>query len=457
MATIEIDVVVVGLGPGGEDLAGRLAGEGLAVVGVERHLTGGECPYYGCIPSKMIVRAADALAEGRRIPQLAGTAGIAPDFTPVADRIRDEATDDWNDQVAVDRLVGKGVHFVRGTGVLAGPGRVVVGDDTFVAGRGVVLNVGTSPAVPPIDGLAEAHPWTNRDVLRVRAAPASLVVIGGGAVGLELGQAFARFGTKVTIVEGGPRILGPEEPESSELLTTVLEREGIAVRTGAGVAEVRRDGSVIVQLADGSTIEADEVLVATGRVPNVRGIGLGTVGLDEDARPAITTDERMRVIGAERLWAIGDITGRGAFTHMSMYESAIAGDDILGVERPRTAATHAVSRVTFTDPEVGSVGLTEVQARAAGIDVRVGLADSSTSSRGWIHGPGNDGLMKLVADAERGILVGATSVGPRGGEVLSMFNLAVHARIPISELRTMIYAYPTFYRGALDALADLDA
>ena len=457
MATVDVDVVVVGLGPGGEDLAGRLASQGLSVVGIERRLTGGECPYYGCIPSKMIVRAADVLAEGRRIELLAGTATIVPDFGLVADRIRDEATDDWNDQVAVDRLVGKGVRFVRGTGVLDGVRRVTVGDDTFVAARGVVLNVGTSPAIPPIDGLADAHPWTNRDILQVRQAPASMVVIGGGAIGLELGQAFARFGTAVTIVEGGPRILGPEEPESSELLTRVLEREGIVVHTGAGVTAVHRDGKVEVTLADGTTIEADEVLVAAGRTPNVRGIGLGTVGLDEAARPAMTTDEHMRVNGVEGLWAIGDITDRGAFTHMSMYESAIAGDDILGVAQPRTAATHAVSRVTFTDPEVGSVGMTEAQARAAGLDVRVGLADGAASTRGWIHGPGNDGLMKLVADADRGILVGATSVGPRGGEVLSMFNLAVHARIPIAELRTMIYAYPTFYRGALDALADLDA
>ncbi len=208
MGTFDVDVVVVGLGPGGEDLAGRLAAEGLAVVGVERHLTGGECPYYGCIPSKMIVRAADALAEARRVDQLAGHGHRLAGLRARRRRIRDEATDDWNDQVAVDRLVGKGVRFVRGTGVLDGVGRVRVGDDTFVAARGVVLNVGTSPAVPPIDGLAEARPWTNRDILQIREAPASLAVIGGGAIGLELGQGLARFGTKVTIIEVGPRILG---------------------------------------------------------------------------------------------------------------------------------------------------------------------------------------------------------------------------------------------------------
>lgn len=197
---------------------------------------------------------------------------------------------------------------------------------------------------------------------------------------------------------------------------------------------------------------SDELLVAAGRVPNVRGIGLASIGPDETARPTFTVDDSMRVIGAPSLWAVGDIAGRGSFTHMAAYEAAIAADDILGVENPRLAETHAVSRVTFTDPEVGSVGLTEAQARAAGLNVRVGVADSSTSSRGWLHGAGNEGLMKLVEDVDRGVLVGATTVGPRGGELLGLFNLAIHARVPVSELRTMIYAYPTFIRGALAAL-----
>jgi pyruvate/2-oxoglutarate dehydrogenase complex dihydrolipoamide dehydrogenase (E3) component len=452
----QVDVVVVGLGPGGEDVAGQLAVAGLRVVGIESHLVGGECPYYGCIPSKMIIRAADLLQEARRVDTMAGSATVTPNYEVVADRIRDEASDDWNDQVAVDRLIGKGATFVRGRGVLDGPGRVVVGDDVYVASRGVVLATGTSPAVPPIAGLAEAHPWTNRDIVKVRTNPASLTVLGGGAIGLELAQAFSRFGTKVTVIEAGDRILGPEEPESSELLARVLREEGIDIRTGVAAAAVERTASgVTVTLSDDTTVTSDEILVAAGRVPNLRGIGLGTVGLDETARPTFTTDSHMRVSGIDALWAVGDIAGRGAFTHMAVYEAGVAVDDILGVASPRLAQDHAVSRVTFTDPEVGSVGMTEAQARSAGIDVNVGLADSSTSSRGWLHGAGNAGLMKLVADADRGILVGATSVGPRGGEVLSMFNLAVHARIPIAQLRTMIYAYPTFYRGALDALAHL--
>ncbi len=455
MSALEFDIIVIGMGPGGEDVAGQLAAAGLSVLGIESHLVGGECPYYGCIPSKMIIRAADLLQEARRVNEMAGTAVVTPDYSIVADRIRDEATDDWNDQVAVDRFVGKGGTFVRGRGRLDGPGRVMVGDDLYTARRGVVVATGTSPALPPIPGLADSAPWTNRDVFKIREVPASLIVLGGGAIGLELAQAFSRFGSKVTVVEALDRILAPEEPESSALLAEVLSAEGINIRTGQAAASVRRDGRVTVTLADGSEINADEILVAAGRTPNVRGIGLDTVGLDETARPSFTVDTRMRVNGVDGLWAVGDITGKGAFTHMAVYQAAIAFDDITGAQSPRLSEDHAVSRVTFTDPEVGSVGMTEAQARAAGLNVRVGLADSSTSSRGWLHGAGNEGLMKLVADADKGVLVGATSVGPRGGEVLSMFNLAVHARVPIAQLRSMIYAYPTFYRGALDALADL--
>ena len=448
-----VDVVVIGMGPGGEDAAGRLVQAGLKVVGVEPHLVGGECPYYGCIPSKMIIRAAGLLAEANRVTAMAGSATVVPDFSMVASRIRNEATDNWDDTVAVDRFVGKGGAFVRGRGVLDGRGRVVVGDDVYVAARGVILATGTSPAIPPIPGLAEAKPWTNRDIFKIRTNPKSLIVVGGGAIGLELAQSFRRFGTAVTVVEAADRVLAVEEPESSILITRALKDEGIEFRVGVAIASAGRgEGRVTLTLADGSVVEADEILVAAGRTPNLTGIGLDTVGLDERSRPAITTDEHMRVVGTERLWAVGDIAGRGAFTHMAVYEAAIAVDDILEVDGPIVAESHAVSRVTFTEPEVGSVGMTEAQARAAGINVKIGLADSSTSSRGWLHGFGNEGLMKLIVDGDRDILVGASSVGPRGGEVLAMFNLAVHARIPVASLRTMIYAYPTFYRGALDAL-----
>jgi len=449
MSDEAVDVVVIGLGPGGESAATKLAQAGLSVVGVDQRLVGGECPYYGCIPSKMVIRGADVLAEGRRIPHLAGTSTVTSDWTPVHLRIRDEATTDWDDKVAVDRLVEAGVTFVRGPGRLTGPRTVSVDGRSFTASRGVLLNTGTEPAAPPITGLAGTPYWTNRDVLRADELPGSLVVIGGGAIGAELAQGLARFGVAVTVVEVASRILAPEEPEASALVASVFEREGIEVLTGASIGSVAYDQGLFAVTLGPRTLQADRLLVAAGRRPNLGAIGLDTVGLDPKAR-SVDVDGRMRA--GDGLWAIGDITGKGAFTHMSMYQSAIAVRDILGQDGPE-AAYRAVPRVTFTDPEVGSVGLTEQGARDRGLRVRVGVTDLSTSTRGWIHRA--EGLIKLVEDADRGVLVGATSVGPTGGEVLSMLTTAIHAEVPTSTLTSMIYAYPTFHRAVEDALAHL--
>jgi len=454
-----VDLVVIGLGPGGEHLATEAAKAGLNVVGIDERLVGGECPYWGCIPSKMAIRAANLLADARRVGTLAGAAEVTSDWGLVHARIRDEATDDWDDTVAVERLEQAGVRFVRGHGRLVGTGVVEVGGTRFVASRGVVLNTGTSPSAPPVEGLADTPFWTNRDVLETPDLPASMVVIGGGAIGAELSQAFARFGTTVTLVEAAPRILAFEEPESSELVAQAMAADGIRVVAGASIGSVRHtDGRFTVALTDagGTDIElaADRLLVAAGRRPNIAEIGLETVGLDPKAR-SVDTDPQMRA--GEKLWAIGDITGKGAFTHMSMYQAAVALADITrrcGVDS-RAAEYHAVPRVTFTDPEVGSVGMTEQQARDAGLDVAVGLAPLAESTRGWITGPGGEGVIKLVEDRSAGHLVGATSVGPMGGEVLSMLATAVHARIPVATLSRMPFAYPTFHRAVETALADL--
>jgi pyruvate/2-oxoglutarate dehydrogenase complex dihydrolipoamide dehydrogenase (E3) component len=450
----EFDVVVIGMGPGGEHVAEELARAGLAVAAVEDSLVGGECPYWGCVPSKMMIRAANLLAEGRRIPGLAGSSAVTAGWSPVARRIREEATDSWNDAVAADRYTGLGGTLLRGRGRVCGPGRVIVGNDTLVARRGIVINNGTRAAVPPIPGLAGTPYWTNHEAIETEQVPRSLIVLGGGPIGAELSQVFARFGSRVTVVEAADRMLSVNEPEAGTLIAEVFAREGIEVRTGAGAESVAHVGSSFtVTLRGGATLSAERLLVATGRHYDLAELGIGTVGLDESAR-FIPVDASL--IAAPGLWAIGDVAGQGAFTHMSMYHAEIVIAQFLG--RPyRPAEYHAVPHVTFTDPEVAGVGLTEARAREQFADVRVSVQQLPESTRGWLHKAGNDGFIKLVADAARGILVGATSVGPAGGEVLSMLTLAVHAQIPVQRLREMIYAYPTFHRAVAEALAKLDA
>lgn len=446
------DVVVLGMGPGGEDVAGSLASAGLSVIGIEAGLVGGECPYWGCIPSKMMIRAANLLAEARRIPGVAGSATVSPDWAPVAARIRAEATDNWDDTVAVDRFVGKGGTFVRGRGRLVAFDVVEVNGERYQATRALVVATGTTAAVPPITGLAGTPYWTNREAIEVEELPRSIVVLGGGAIGAELAQVYARFGTDVTIVEALPRLLPLEEPEAGGLLADVFRGEGIDVVTGAGAERVDYDGKFRVAVNGGRDVVAERLLVATGRRVDLAALGAGVLGVDVATTRALPVDEHLRV--TDGVWAVGDVTGRGAFTHVAMYQASIAVADILGVQH-RPADYSALPRVTFTDPEVGSVGLTVQAARDAGIDIAIGRADVPSTARGWLHKTGNEGFIQLVADRGRGVLVGATSVGPHGGEVLGLLTLAVHAGVPIDELRSMIYAYPTFHRGVEDAVRNL--
>lgn len=447
-----VDAVVLGLGPGGEDVAGSLAEAGFSVVGIEAGLVGGECPYWGCIPSKMMIRAAHLIAESRRIPGMAGSSTVTPDWGPVAARIREEATDNWDDTVAVERFVGKGGTFVRGRGRLVAADTVEVDGHRYRATRALVVATGTTAAVPPIPGLADTPFWTNRQAVEAEELPGSIIVLGGGAIGAELAQVYARFGVEVTVVEAADRLLPLEEPEAGELLAEVFAGEGVDVMVGVAAEQVSHDGVFHVRLADGSEVVADELLVATGRRVDLAGLGAEVLGVDVESARALPVDEHLRV--TDGVWAVGDVTGKGAFTHVAAYQSKIAAADILG--EPHTPADYAaLPRVTFTDPEVGSVGLTVQAARDAGLDVAVGRAQVPSTARGWLHKAGNEGFIQLVADQQRGVLVGATSMGPNGGEVLGLLTLAVHARTPIEELRTMIYAYPTFHRGIEDALRDL--
>ncbi|MFI9642664.1 dihydrolipoyl dehydrogenase family protein [Micromonospora sp. NPDC051925] len=486
-----VDVVVVGLGVGGEEVAGRLAEAGLTVVGVERDLVGGECPYWGCIPSKMMIRAGNTLAEARRVNGLAGSAQVRPDWALVAKRIREEATDTWNDRAAVDRFTGKGGRFLRGSGRLDGPGRVRVGEQVFQARRGIVLGTGTRPSIPPIDGLADTPYWTNHQAIEVAELPTSLLVLGGGAIGVELAQVFARFGVRVTVLEASGRVLALEEPESSGVVAAALRADGVEIATDVKAERVDHDGDTFTVHAGERSFNAEQLLVVTGRRAHLDELGLDTIGVDATQR-YLPVDDRMHV--TDEVWAVGDVTGEGAFTHIAMYQASIVVAEVLdharraeggpdasgtasvvggamgaasavggalGAVGPSAAGTvpradyRALPRVTFTDPEVGAVGLTERQARERGINMQVGFTELSSSTRGWIHRTEPGGFIKLIADADQGVLIGATSVGPAGGEVLSALVVAVHAAVPVSQLRHMIYAYPTFHRAIESALADL--
>jgi len=466
---MDFDLIVLGLGPGGEAVAGSVAEAGRSVLGVDEQLVGGECPYFGCIPSKMIIRGSDVLAESRRVNSIAGRASDQPDFAPVAKRIHDEATDGWDDLVAVERFEGQGGTFARAHGRLAGrdgSGRLLVesGDETHTA-TNVVIATGTAPALPPIDGLADlSHGvdgvlWTNREIVKTSTAPASMVVIGGGAIGCELAQGMARFGTRVTVVEGAPHLLMPEEPEAGKVVAEVFEREGIAVHQGVAVESVAAGGDgVVVTLADGTTASGEKLLVAAGRKPNLDSIGLDSIGLDPSAR-SLDVDDRMQVLDADGapvagLHAVGDITGRGAFTHVAVWQARVLAAHLLDREEA-FGGYHGLAWATFTDPEVGRTGLTEQQARDNGLNVRVGTQQIASNSRGWMHGEGNDGFIKVVEDADRGVLVGATVVGPYGGELIGLLTLAVHAEVPVATLETMHYVFPTLHRGVLEAVGEL--
>lgn len=447
------DVAVIGLGPGGEQVAGTLAEKGLQVLGIERELVGGECPYWGCVPTKMMVRAAQSIAEARAVPLLAGQVeGLVPQWAPVAARIRAEATDTWNDAVAADRFTNKGGVLVRGTGKVISNTEVAVGDQHYQVRKAIVVATGTKAAIPPIPGLADVDYWTNRELVEASELPSSLVVLGGGAIGCELSQMLARFGVKVTLIEAAPRLLAAEEPQASEILSGVLKAEGVVVLVGVAAQQVSSsDAGVEVQLTDGTSVKAERILVATGRRADPAAVGLRSVGVPADAKVA-PVDDRCRV--SEGVWAVGDITGKGAFTHVAMYQAGIVIADILGEPGP-AASYHALPRVTFTDPEVGAVGLTEAQARERLDQVQVGSTQLSATTRGWIHKVGNEGLIKLIADPQQGVLVGATAMGPAGGEVLGALAVAVHARVSLDALASMIYAYPTFHRGIEQALHDL--
>jgi pyruvate/2-oxoglutarate dehydrogenase complex dihydrolipoamide dehydrogenase (E3) component len=334
--------------------------------------------------------------------------------------------------------------LVRGQAVLTGRRTVEVGGQTLEARRAIVIATGTEPAVPPIAGLDQVDYWTNREAVMTTTQPASLIVLGGGATGVELAQAFARFGTRVHVVEALGRLFPTEEAEAGRLLAHYLQKEGIQVTTSAQVSRVQKGGDGIqVVLASGDQLSAERLLVATGRRPNLQGFDLVASGLSTDGKGWLKVDRETLQAG-DGIWGAGDITGIAAFTHLSRYHGGLIARMLRG---ERVRANHmAIPRVTFTDPEIASVGLSEEQARKRFPHVRTASQDVGATERGYIHGePG--GVLKLVADGDRGLLLGATLVSPRAGEILSELSLAIRAEIPLRLLADLMHPFPTFSYG----------
>jgi pyruvate/2-oxoglutarate dehydrogenase complex dihydrolipoamide dehydrogenase (E3) component len=453
---MKYDVFVIGAGPAGTVCAGELADGGMKVGIAERERVGGECSYWACIPSKTLLRPGEALEGARHAPGAREAIERSLDAA-AAFEWRDFQVSDYDDEASPSEapwLRAKGIDLHRGDARIEAPGRIVVGDEQVETER-IVLATGSDPLIPPVEGLKDVDYWTNREGTGLKAVPESVIVLGGGPVGVELGQALRRFGASVSIVEGS-RLLGREGRDAGDAIGQQLKSEGIALHLGVHAERVTAEnGGVTVRLDDGAMLSAERILVATGRRPRVAGLGLENVGIDPAAGHA-EVDEHLRT-RADNVWAIGDVTGVALFTHVGKYQARVAAGDILG--DGSRADYRALPRVVFSDPQVAGAGITEEQAAERGIELATGRADigavarTSTYTRDYDKVPG---FLKLLADRARGVLVGAYAVGPEAGEWLQQATLAIRAEVPVAVLRDTIQPFPTFSEIFVNALADLD-
>ena len=448
-----LDAIVIGMGPGGEPVADRLLTAGRRVAVVERDLIGGECGYWACIPTKVLLRPPEVREEA------VGAAGVADPALdwPALRAYRDQMIRHLDDSKQVEGYQERGALVLQGDARIVGrdPWRVAVGDTEYTADH-VVVATGSGVLVPPIDGLDGLGPdvlWTNREATTLTEIPEHALVVGGSAVGVELGQFLARMGSRVTIVQRGPRLLDREEPRLCELISGQFDRDGITVHLDSQVTSVAREGDGIAAvLSGGERVRADVMLLATGRVPRGDRLGLAELGVEPD-RGALVVDERCRV--APGLWAAGDVTARSMFTHVAKYQGRVISANILGTDQ--VADYTAVPRVVFSYPEIAAVGLTQAQARERGIDTVTAETDLPTAlARPWTMDTDPRGTLGLVADREHGVLVGAWAFGPLASEWIHTAALAIRMGLPIAALRDTIPQFPTFNEGYLIALEALD-
>jgi dihydrolipoamide dehydrogenase len=445
------DVVVIGAGAIGENVAARAVRGGLTAALVEHELVGGECSYWACMPSKALLRPGHALAAARRLPGV--PVGDQLDAAKVLAR-RTYFTSNWDDAGQVQWAEGAGITVVRGSARLDGERRVVVGDRTLIARQAVAVCTGSVPVIPPLEGIAGTRVWTSRDATSAKEVPGRLIVLGGGVVGVELAQAWRRLGSEVDLVISGELPLPKLEPIAGELVAEGLRDDGVRVHTGAKAVRVARNGNEVeLGLADGAVIRGDELLVATGRRPATDSVGVETVGLKPGETLHVDDSGLVSGVDGQWLYAAGDVTGRAPLTHQGKYDARVVGDVIAArargpVETPpwsqfaATADHAAVPQVVFTDPEVAAVGLTAAQAEAAGIDIRVVDLDIAVAGSS-VHADGYRGKARMVVDEQRKVLVGVTFVGQDVAELLHSATVAIVGEVPLGRLWHAVPSYPT--------------